>query len=604
MKKNKYIRLLMLAPLLALAAGCSDYDDWNTVQEDSNPAAEQTLWENITSQSQISDFVKVLKKAGLQETLSANRYYTVWAPLDGTFNVDSVMNCTDNAILQQFINNHIAEYNHLAKGNLYERVKTLNKKSYEFMLSDGNYTYNAQPLVANMYNLPSSNGTLHVINGESEFLPNGLEALSMIEGIDTVATYIMQYNDTTLDTRSSVIGPVVNGKQTYLDSVFTTSNTLTTRLRARIESEDSTYSILLPTNEAYIKQYNTIKPFFKFYDGMKCEVYNETTNSFESQTITASTLGVNFAFLSDSLTRRTIVDNLFYSNNNPYNMHLVKADAVNYNDTIVSTRRDKFSNGDEIFNEQYLVNKERLSNGFGYVVDTLAFKPWETYNPPIVTPGFFAERHVNELTFSRVSVPQDYVNTDLVTLKPGQTLSFCWATSGERSKPEVDYTIDGVMATTYNIYAVIPPANVDLRDTVNAVKPNILNFSYNGYYVDENGKTQYTNSDLVFKNERYDGESIVQGGTAKLQDTDFVNDTSKVDTMFLGRLTIPYCYAGTGYAPNIKVTSSARINVLRKAILENYSRDIRICSIIFRPLDYEAYLEEEGNVKSRKSTKK
>ncbi len=604
MKKNKYIRLLMLAPLLALAAGCSDYDDWNTVQEDSNPAAEQTLWENITSQSQISDFVKVLKKAGLQETLSANRYYTVWAPLDGTFNVDSVMNCTDNAILQQFINNHIAEYNHLAKGNLYERVKTLNKKSYEFMLSDGNYTYNAQPLVANMYNLPSSNGTLHVINGESEFLPNGLEALSMIEGIDTVATYIMQYNDTTLDTRSSVIGPVVNGKQTYLDSVFTTSNTLTTRLRARIESEDSTYSILLPTNEAYIKQYNTIKPFFKFYDGMKCEVYNETTNSFESQTITASTLGVNFAFLSDSLTRRTIVDNLFYSNNNPYNMHLVKADAVNNNDTIVSTRRDKFSNGDEIFNEQYIVNKERLSNGFGYVVDTLAFKPWETYNPPIVTPGFFAERHVNELTFSRVSVPQDYVNTDLVTLKPGQTLSFCWATSGERSKPEVDYTIDGVMATTYNIYAVIPPANVDLRDTVNAVKPNILNFSYNGYYVDENGKTQYTNSDLVFKNERYDGESIVQGGTAKLQDTDFVNDTSKVDTMFLGRLTIPYCYAGTGYAPNIKVTSSARINVLRKAILENYSRDIRICSIIFRPLDYEAYLEEEGNVKSRKSTKK
>ena len=604
MKKNKYIRLLMLAPLLALAAGCSDYDDWNTVQEDSNPAAEQTLWENITSQSQISDFVKVLKKAGLQETLSANRYYTVWAPLDGTFNVDSVMNCTDNAILQQFINNHIAEYNHLAKGNLYERVKTLNKKSYEFMLSDGNYTYNAQPLVANMYNLPSSNGTLHVINGESEFLPNGLEALSMIEGIDTVATYIMQYNDTTLDTRSSVIGPVVNGKQTYLDSVFTTSNILTTRLRARIESEDSTYSILLPTNEAYIKQYNTIKPFFKFYDGMKCEVYNETTNSFESQTITASTLGVNFAFLSDSLTRRTIVDNLFYSNNNPYNMHLVKADAVNYNDTIVSTRRDKFSNGDEIFNEQYIVNKERLSNGFGYVVDTLAFKPWETYNPPIVTPGFFAERHVNELTFSRVSVPQDYVNTDLVTLKPGQTLSFCWATSGERSKPEVDYTIDGVMATTYNIYAVIPPANVDLRDTVNAVKPNILNFSYNGYYVDENGKTQYTNSDLVFKNERYDGESIVQGGTAKLQDTDFVNDTSKVDTMFLGRLTIPYCYAGTGYAPNIKVTSSARINVLRKAILENYSRDIRICSIIFRPLDYEAYLEEEGNVKSRKSTKK
>ena len=604
MKKNKYIRLLLLTPIFALAAGCSDYDDWNTVQEDSNPAAEQTLWENLNSQSQISDFMKVLKRAGLQETLSANRYYTVWAPLDGTFDVDSVLNCTDDAILAQFINNHIAEYNHLAKGNLYERVKTLNKKSYEFMMADGRYTYNAQPLVANMYNLPSSNGTLHVINGESEFLPNGLEGLSMIEGIDSVAAYILQYNDTTLDTRSSVIGPVVNGKQTYLDSVFTTSNTLTTRLRARIESEDSTYSILLPTNEAYIKQYNTIKPFFKFYDGMKCQVYNETTDNFDSQTITASTLGVDFSFLSDSLTRRMIVDNLFYSNNNKYNMHLVKADAENFNDTIVSTTRGWFSNGDEIFKEQYIVNKERLSNGFGYVVDTLAFKPWETYNPEIVIPGFYAERHVNDLTFSRVALDEEYVNTKLVNLEPGQTLTFCWATSGERSKPEVDYTIDGVMATTYNIYAVIPPANVDLRDTINAVKPNILNFSYNGYYVDDNGKTQYTTTDLVFKNERYDGEAIVQGGTAKLQDTDFVNDTSKVDTMLLGRLTIPYCYAGTGYAPNIKVTSSARINVLRKAILDNYSRDIRICSILFVPLDLEAYLKEETNGKSRKITKK
>lgn len=603
MKKINYIRLLLLTPLFAIATACSDYDDWNTVQEDSNPAAEQTLWENITSQPQLTDFVKVLRKAGLEETLSANRYYTVWAPLDGTFDVDSVLNCTDDAILSQFINNHIAEYNHLAKGNLYEKVKTLNKKAYEFMLSEGNYTYNTQVLVANLYNLPSSNGTLHIINGESEFLPNGLEALSMIEGIDSIAAYIKQYNDTTLDTRSSVIGPVVNGKQTYLDSVFTTSNTLTSQLRARIESEDSTYSILLPTNEAYEKQYNTIKPFYKFYDGMKCEEYDETADNFVSKTVTSSTLGVNFTFLTDSMTRRQIVDNLFYSNNNKYNMHLVKDAAENFNDTIMSTNRDKFSNGDEVFNPQYIVSKERLSNGFGYVVDTLAFKPWETYNPQVRVAGFNAVRHINELTFSRVSVPEEYLNTDLVTLEPGQTLTFCCAAANDRSKPEVDYYISGLKATTYNIYAVIPPANVDLRDSITAVKPNILNFSYNGYYVDDKGKTQYTTTDLAFKNERYDGVSIVQGGTAKLTDTDFVNDTSKVDTMYLGQLTIPYCYAGTGYSPNIKVTNSARINVLRKAILDNYTRDVRICSIIFRPLDYEAYLQEESNVKIKKTTK-
>lgn len=592
MKKNKYIRLLLLAPVMAGALSCSDYNDWNTVQEDSNPAAEQTLWDNIMSNPQLSNFANVLRHAGLEDQLSSAHYYTVWAPLNGTYDVDSVLNCEDNAILSQFINNHIAEYNHLAKGNLSERVKTLNKKTYDFMLDGGGYTYNSRPLVDGQYNLPNINGTLHVIDGESEFLPNGLESLSMIDGVSSISSYIMQFNDTTLDTRSSVPGPVVNGKQTYLDSVFTTSNTLTNRLRARIESEDSTYSIILPNDEAYEKAYNTIRPFYKLYDGLKVQTFDENSNAFTSITVTSSMLGVDAAFLADSLTKRQIVDNLFYSNNNKYNMHLAKADAENFNDTIVSTSRNYFSNGDEIFSDDHITYTEKLSNGTAYVVDTLAFKPWETYNPEIVVRGRMPLRHTNEQTYNNVFVPEEYVNTDLVTLEPGENFSFGWSVATTQGKPEIDYTINNLKSTTYDIFVVIPPANVDLRDTTTAVKPNILNFSYNGYYVDDKGKTQYTNTDLVFTNERYDGESKVVGGTAKLKNTDFVNDTSKVDTMYLGRLTLPYCYAGTGYGPMIKITNSSSINVLRKPIMQAYTRDIRICSILFRPLDYEAYLEE------------
>jgi uncharacterized surface protein with fasciclin (FAS1) repeats len=602
MKKNQYIRLLLIAPFIALASACSDYDDWNTVQTDSNPSAEQTLWENITSQSQLLDFTKVLRKAGLEQTLSANRYYTVWAPLDGSFDVDSVLNCSDNAILQQFINNHIAEYNHLAKGNLYEKVRTLNKKSYEFMMSNGKYTYNSQELVSNLYNLPNSNGTLHIINGESEFLPNGLEALNMIEGVDTIADYILLFNDTVLDTRNSVPGPVVNGKQTYLDSVFTTSNTLTTRLRARIESEDSTYSILLPTNDAYTKQYNTIRPFYRMLDGLKCEVYDEASNNFVSQTITASTVGMDMSFLADSLAKRQIVDNLFYSNNNKYNMHLVKPEAENFNDTVVCTVRNYFSNGDELFSPDYIRYTEKLSNGYAFVVDTLAFKPWETYNQPAGANGTRPCRLAAQQSYNSVYMNEDEYDHNLVNLEPGQSLSFGWTVATSQGKPEADYYIQGLVATTYNIYAVIPPADVDLRDTITKVKPNLINFTYNGYYTDEKGRAQYGN--IAFKNERYDGEAVVKGGTAKLQDIDFVNDTSKVDTMYLGQITIPYCYNGLGVYPNIKITNSGRINALRPAILENYTRDIRICSILFRPLDYEAYLQEQNNVKKRKTTKK
>lgn len=605
MRTTKYIGLMMMTAAFSTALSCSDYSDWNTVQSDTTPntgkAAEQTLWENLIEQEQLSDFVSVLKKVDLSETFNATQFYTVWAPINGTFDLDSVMNCTDEDILAQFVNNHIAQYNHQALGSIDTKVKTLNHKAYEFKWEDGAYTFNGVGLAKTsdnmpLYNLPNKNGTLHMIDGSSLFLPNGLEALTMIDGIGTISDYIMQYNDTALDKENSVPGSIVGGMQTYLDSVFTISNTMTNQLRAKIESEDSTYTILYPTDKAYNDYYQTVKPLYKYLDGMKWQdVAGSQSTTYTETDITSSLIGVDFTFLSDSLAKRAVINNLFYSNNNRYNMHLAREDAENYNDTVVTTTRTKLSNGNELFNEEYIVHTEQLSNGTAYVVDTLAFKPWETHNEPITIYGTEKCRVINYASSSNVRLAEENTNTALVDIADGNLVSYCWAQATDRGKPEVDFYLAGVQATTYNIYCVIPPANVDSRDTLTAVRPNILNFSYNGYYVDAAGKTQHTGNsrDLTFTNERYDGESIVQGSTTLLQATDFVNDTSKVDTLYLGQITFPYSYRGLGYYPNIKVTSSARINVLRPDILANYTRDIRICALLLRPLDYEEYLLEE-----------
>lgn len=606
----------MMTAALAAAVSCTDYSDWNTVPGDGgSTTASTTLLQNLESQPELSDFMQVLRRANIDSNLKATRYYTVWAPINGSFNLDSVLECTDEAILAQFVNNHIAEYNHQATDRLVEaeRIRTLNSKSYNFLFDERGYTYNDVQLATDetgkpLYNIPCSNGTLHMIKGNSDFLPNGLEALSMVEGINTISSYILQYNDTTLDENNSVKGSIVNGKQTYLDSVLTISNTMTRRVGARIENEDSTYSILLPTDKAYEDYYNKVKGFYRFLDGLSWQNVRESnsTSNYTVTSITAATVGTDLAYLSDSLTKRAIVDNLFYSNNNPYNMHLVKEDALNYNDTVVTTLRAKYSNGDELFDEAHVLQKEHLSNGFAYVVDTLAFKSWETYNKPITINGTNFCRIINEQSRSNVRLTEEITNTDLVDISNGNLVSYCWAEASSRGKPEVDYYLTGVKAGTYNVYCVIPPANVDKRDSVHAVLPNMLNFTYNGYYANEKGTAVYGN--LAFDNVRYEAEEDGMGprvegvpATTKksssntLQPADFVNDTSKVDTMFLGKLTIPYCYAGLGadYYPNIKVTSSNRINLLNARILANYTRDIRICAILLRPLDYEEYLKEE-----------
>lgn len=609
----------MMAAALTAAVSCTDYSDWNDVPGDANALAQNTLWQNLEQNPELSDFMQVLQRADMQSNLSASHFYTIWAPANGTFDLDSVLECTDDAVLKQFINNHIAEYNHLATNTLStaERVKTLNRKTYDFAFDGGDYTYNGVTLATDesgtpLYNLPCSNGTLHIIEGNSPFLPNGLEALDMIEGIDMIASYIKQYNDTTLDTKNSVPGSIVDGKQTYLDSVFVISNVITNSVRAKIENEDSTYSILLPNDKAYQEYYDKVKGFYNFgLSEIKWQNLNSDGNmTIKEETVTETTLGVKFDYLADSLAKRAIVNNLFYSNNNSYNMHLVKEDAINYNDTVVTTLRAKYSNGDELFDPEHTLQKQHLSNGYAYVVDTLAFKPWETYNPEITLSGvnpMDRARYVTYQSFSNVRLDEENTNTELVDISDGNTVSYCWAEATTRGKPEVDFYLRGVKAGTYNIYCVIPPANVDLRDETTQVLPNILNFTYHGYY--NNVKT-YGN--LAFDNERYEavdefGGELVPGlaettkrnKTNTLQPSDFVNNTSKVDTMFIGKITIPLCYAGTGASPNIKITSSGRINTFNKDIMANVTRDLRICAIILRPLDYEAYLKEEEQKKSQ-----
>ena len=64
-------------------SSCSDYDDYNSVPTDALPGANKTLWENISSDQQLTRFAALAQKSKFSEALNSPRFYTVWAPVDG-----------------------------------------------------------------------------------------------------------------------------------------------------------------------------------------------------------------------------------------------------------------------------------------------------------------------------------------------------------------------------------------------------------------------------------------------------------------------------------------------------------------------------------------
>ena len=108
MNKNKYIGMAIMAASLLVAASCSDFDDYNKGVADVTASANQTLWQNIQQNPQLSDFASQVKKSGFDQDLDATQYYTVWAPLNGTFNASSYQELDKDALLRQFVKNHIA----------------------------------------------------------------------------------------------------------------------------------------------------------------------------------------------------------------------------------------------------------------------------------------------------------------------------------------------------------------------------------------------------------------------------------------------------------------------------------------------------------------
>ena len=592
MKKNKYIGIMMLAAAMLTAASCTDYSDYNTVPSAGDlPSANNTLWENISSDQQLTKFTALANKCNFSAALNSPRFYTVWAPTDDNFDdveYNRLMASDSATIVKQFMQQHMTDYNYpVSPANNGTTIVSLNAKHHPFTST----SFDGIPYADT--NIPSSNGVMHKIKGLSEFHNNLYENIDILAGCDSIKNYIQKYDEYYLDVNASVIGPLRDGKQTYLDSVMKKrNNVIRTIMRADLEDEDSTFCMLIPNDNAWKSAYAAINPCYNFIpklDYMDLQKKSTVASSLKATDAKADKAAECDRELQDSLTRRNIVSNLVFSNCYQRNWPLFGKGSFAAGDTAYTTSRNELTDMQEIVNHTTSVSE--MSNGITRVIDSLAFRPWQTYNPVISTAYPEATMKVTKLT--NHSIPLDSLKGRdslfahvpkmfMQWLKPATSRFFQYVAvdsaniDGTTGKPEFNFALRDVRSTTYHIYVVTVPAQVEEPKAI--VKPYYLRFYLS--WTDANNKQQYS---VLPQGAKATIEMSTDEGTSTATMT-YLGHPGCVNVFDLGEFTFPVSYYGLDAYPSLMMMHTKGYTSSSNRM--KYDQQMRVAGVYLVPKEY------------------
>lgn len=587
-----------------MIASCSEYDDYNTAPVDAQASANQTLWENIVADQQLTKFAALARKCNFSESLNSPRFYTVWAPVDNAFSdseYQRLMSSDSATIRKQFMQQHITEYNYPVSTALDSTtIISLNLKHHPFTQQgyDG-IAYNA-------VNQPATNGLMHKISGFSQFFNNLYENIDELKGCDAIKNYIQQYDEYYLDLNASVIGPLVNGKQTYLDSVLAKrNNVIRTIMQADLENEDSTYCMLVPTDKAWADAYNIIHPNYNYIQ--KLDYMDLSKKTVEAASATKTTAkadkaaeieGKTFDIIQDSMTFRNIARNLVFSHSYQRNAPLFDEGTLTPDDSVYSTSGHYLQNANTVL--EHTVDIQQLSNGMARTIDSLTFHPWDTYLQPIVVTKPDQTLKVKRLTTHNVALKNLAGRDSLFSKVPpmfnrwlfpqnSQFFTYCGVDSvdveGSSGRPEFDFALPDVCSATYHIYVVTVPEQVLNPEA--AVKPYYLRFYLS--WTNANNEQQYT---VLPQGAKTTSEIATDTGENTATVT-YLGDPGRVNVIDLGEFTFPACYYGLDAYPSLMMVHTKKYT--SSAIRKKYDQQMRVAGVFLIPKEYNDYWANSSN---------
>ncbi len=518
---------------------CSDWDDHYGIEKTPESAAEKSLWDKISNDNTLSNFATLLQKVNYDQLLDGNQTYTVWAPKNGTYDFDTYNAMSDSLLKAEFLNNHIARGYHRATGSVEERVHLLNKKVMDFK-GNGDYTFGNIPM--DSLNILGKNGMIHYLESYMDFRPNFYELFLRNSNTTSLAQIFKENMKKELDKDNSIEGPMKDGDITYLDSVMIESNKLFDALNADLTTEDSTYTMIVPTDKAWTAAYNKVSSYYKYPKSIQSfTIENNEKGELEYNKAGAKT--INADSLTEYYTTHAILEPLTYSHT--VNKVFQKGDKpTEALDSIRSTSGDIICNTLNYQGSRRFVNdatdlfvdaqKQVVSNGNAWITDSIRIKPWDSWCPII---HLRAQNGTYQAGVDKVSLAQNVTVSDdkrNPNVKGSMhSTAYYQIVSNAGSVPEVYFYIPEMWSTSYAVYLTMVPANI--TDEEAEVEPQILQIRQ--FQNSTTGGTLAKFSPVALKKDF--------GSSTNYANVTFdygTNEESKIVSKFMGVFTPNFCY--------------------------------------------------------------
>ncbi|MBR2234259.1 MAG: fasciclin domain-containing protein [Prevotella sp.] len=541
-KNVKSGKACLLGALVALLLGgggfvssCSDWDDHYEGNDQAGTSA--TLWQLMKSNQQLSDFCQVLeqtkvfrmhRKTGVSysQLLDGGQAFTVVAPVNGTFNRDSLLrlvqtNQGDSVVEKFFVLNHLSRSSSSIKDGS-QTLLMLNAK--HAVVQNGKI----EGISVSQPNIHAKNGVLHVVSQPLPFTHNLYEALCDLPDMSTIGSFLRLYEEDYFDADHSVSIGLVEGVPVYIDSVMIERNRMLQNI-GLLNAEDSTYWVVAPTTAGWQKAWDEASKYF---------VYDEKTLKRDS--------------LQQYWTNRALLDDAVFnmSDQRSTSDSLVSVPWLNWRKTWKAGRPIN-----HVFHQPFAAggilhgaDAVSCSNGILYKVDQWPFTPEQTFFKEIWAEGETTWLITNEKECSynsRRQVADSISDNAYLQILPRTNLSN-W---------ELTFRVDNTLSGCYDICLVLLPKSVSNQSAPD-VRPCKFKATIN--YVDERGVAQ----------------------TDNCGNTQFQNNPERVDTIVLAEaFQFPAC----NYDQNeLKVSLKIQCSILARETAR-FAREMYLDCIYLRP---------------------
>lgn len=491
--------LLGAAVLLGFTACTDDHFDI----QPSTVSGSNTIWQNVEANADLDSVAMILRRCKVMksqtdksakqtyaELLATSQQLTAWLPKNGTFNTKQYLDELDSAavlrakdemagtraeydVANRFARNHIARFNY--ESNMGEqRIALMNSKIVNYNAGEG--TFNGVKLDAANANILSSNGMLHVLDGESQFAYNIFERLQVDSRFAKIYGDIDKYNVYTFSASSSTQGSMNhNGSMEYVDSVWSRTNSLISDARLNdLTDEDSLFVSVIPTDAAYEAARQKLQGLFKYaksynyaWDESKRDWTNKGTNALKFNTDSLTTYNVTDRILSASSFSVGYNSEGPVTTSNPqaFLNHVLTADSLNTNVGLVIYNKDK-GNVNPIFDGQTADDAIKASNGYIFAVDNYNYDPSYSFIQKINING----RNTAQVTGSTseqaqyVTLDNENQNAEVNVDALGVDNFYYYFPVSGNSQLNIDFKLNRVISTKYKISIVLLPNRVNINN--------------------------------------------------------------------------------------------------------------------------------------------